>query len=163
METKAQDKRIFDEVKRIILTDQDLKVWGDLGADADMLDERRILLHNFLEKISKPKDKAKRRIKPKFEYKSIELVNITAPDGLKNFEVSEQYVNDNYIHTGSNMQWSSGGGSVLYFTGQGKKVSAKWLDSQTVEVLHDKDIIFTMKRDSSYFCGDEVKVIYIAK
>ena len=61
------------------------------------------------------------------------------------------------------MNWKQGGGSILYFTGQGKNISAKWLDSGTLEVTHDKDIVFSMQNDSSYFFGDSVRVIYKSK
>jgi hypothetical protein len=56
--------------------------------------------------------------------------------------------------------WEQGGGSVLYFTGQGKNISATWLDSKTLEVTHDKDIVFTKQDDRAYFCGDDIKIIY---
>lgn len=88
------------------------------------------------------------------------LVNTIAPDNLKKFDVNEEYTNKNYVHTSGLMMWEQGGGSVLYFTGQGKNISAKWLDSKTLEVTHDKDIEFTMKKESAYFSGDDIKVIY---
>jgi hypothetical protein len=162
-ETKAQNTIIFNKVKDIILTGQDLDLWSSLGADTKLISKRKVVLHKFLEKISLSKEKPKRRIKPKFDFKNIELVKITAPDGLKTFEVGEHYVNDKYVQTGSIMQWKNGGGSVLYFTGQGKKLSATWIDSQALEVLHDKDIVFTRKETTAYYNGDEVTVIYISQ
>ena len=60
------------------------------------------------------------------------------------------------------MRWGQGGGAILYFTGQNKYVSAKWLDSQTLEVTHDKDIQFTKKDETFFFCGDQGKIIYIS-
>ena len=50
---------------------------------------------------------------------------------------------------------------VFHFREQGKKVSVKWSDSQTLEVTYEKGITFTWPKDKSYFMGDEVTVIYI--
>ena len=88
------------------------------------------------------------------------LVNAVSPDNLKKFDINEEYTNKTYTQTSGIMKWEQGGGSVLYFTGQGKNISARWLDSQTLEIAHDKDIVFSMKHESIYFKGDDVKIIY---
>ena len=162
-ETKYQDDQVFKEVEKIIVTEIDVQIWEELGANTVMLEERKEILREFLKKITQPKDKPKRRVKEKFDFKIINLIKIQAPDNLKNFEVNEEYVNGKYIHTSSNMQWKDGGGSILYFTGQGKKIFAGWIDSNTLEVVHDKDIVFTKKDDSAYYLGDKVTVRYIAQ
>ena len=61
------------------------------------------------------------------------------------------------------MIWENGGGSVLYYIGQGYDISAKWLNSQTLEITHNRNISFTMKKNAAFFCGDEVKIIYTAQ
>ena len=99
----------------------------------------------------------------KFEFEMINLVDAKAPDNLKTFGVNEEYINKQYVHTSGLMMWGQGGGSALYFTGQGKTISATWLDNNTLEVTHDKDIVFTKQDDSAYFCGDDIKVIYKPK
>ena len=93
----------------------------------------------------------------------INLVEAVAPDNLKKFGVNEEYTNKQYKHTSGLMMWGQGGGSVLYFTGQGKSITAIWLDNKTLEVTHDKDILFTKQDDSAYFCGDDIKIIYKAQ
>jgi hypothetical protein len=162
-ETKSLDSETLRQVKEIITSGNDLEVWKGLGAAEKTLKQRQIVLDKFLAQISADREKPKRRIRPKFDFEVIELVNITSPDNLKTFRISEEYSNKNYIHTSGIMMWSQGGGSVLYFTGLGMTISAKWLDSNTLEVTHDKNIIFEKQDDSSYFCGDKVKVIYKAK
>lgn len=162
-ETKTQNGQILSRVKQIILKDQDLEVWERLGADAGLLSKRKVVLDSFLKKITQIKDKPKRRVRKKFDFKCICLVNIIAPDGLKTFEINEEYTNGKYIQTSSIMQWRTGGGSVLYYSAQGKVISAQWIDSQTLEVVHDRGIDFTMKRDTAYYCGDAVNVIYMPK
>lgn len=159
-ETKSLDPTVYKQVKEIIETDKDLEVWKGLGADNKIIEKRKKELDKFLTQISTERKKPKRRIRPKFEFEMINLVNAIAPDNLKKFDVNEEYANKNYVHTSGLMMWGKGGGSVLYFTGQGKNISAKWLDSETIEITHDKSIVFTMQKDSAYFCGDDIKVIY---
>jgi len=160
-ETKALDPKIFQQVKEIIDTENDLEVWKSLGADEKTLKKRKIALDKFLLHLSTEKEKPKRRAKPKYEFTYRELINITAPDGQKTFTVSEHFTNGAYVQTGSLLSWGNGGGSVLYFIGQGKHISAKWRDSQTLEVTYDKDIVFTKRDTQFYFCGDQGTVIYI--
>ena len=159
-ETKSLDPTVYKQVKEIIETDKDLEVWKGLGADNKTLEKRKKELDKFLTQISTEREKPKRRVRPKFEFEMINLVNAIAPDNLKKLDVNEEYTNKNYVHTSGLMMWGQGGGSVLYFTGQGKNISAKWLDSKTIEITHDKDIVFTMQKDRAYFCGDDIKVIY---
>ena len=160
-ETKSLDPVIFSQVKEIIESGKDLVLWE--GSDIKTLKKRKAALDTFLLQISTEREKPKRRVRPKFDFETIEIVNITAPDNKKRFRISEEFTNKNYIHTGGIMMWESGGGSVLYFTGQGKFIMAKWLDSQTLEVTHDKDIVFSKKDDKTYFSGDDIKVIYKVK
>ena len=162
-ETKSLDQTIYKQVKEIIESGNDLEVWKGLGADEKSIKQRKVVLDKFLTQISTEKEKPKRRVRPKFEFEMINLVEEIAPDNLKTFSVNEEYTNKNYIHTSGLMNWKQGGGSILYFTGQGKKISAKWLDSKTLEVTHGNDIVFTIQNDSSYFFGDAVKVIYKSK
>jgi hypothetical protein len=58
------------------------------------------------------------------------------------------------------LSWRGGGGSILYFTGQGKFISAKWRDSQTLVITHDIHIVFSKKEEAFYFNGDAGVVIY---
>jgi hypothetical protein len=159
-ETKSLDPTVYKQVKEIIESGKDLEVWKGLGADEKTLQKRKREVEKFLTQISTEKEKPKRRVRLKFEFEMINLVNAVAPDNLKKFDVNEEYTNKNYVHTSGLMMWDQGGGSVLYYTGQGKNISAKWLDDQTLEVTHDKDIVFTKKDESPHFCGDDIKVIY---
>jgi hypothetical protein len=160
-ETKSLDPAIFEQVKNIIESGSDLELWKELGADKNMIKKRASALQNFLKTISTEREKPKRKVKPKFTFELVSIVDIIAPDAKKKFSVSEEYTNSNYIHSSGLVMWRDGGGSVLYFKGQGQHISAKWLDSQTLEVTHDKGIVFTKKDNSSYYYGDDVKLIYI--
>lgn len=159
-ETKSLDPVVYKQVKEIIATGNDLEVWKELGADEKTLKQRKTILDKFLTQISKDREKPKRRIRPKFEFEMINLVNAVAPDNLKKFSVDEEYTNKQYIHTSGSMMWGQEGGSVLYFTGQGKSISATWLDNKTLEVTHDRDIVFTKQDDNACYCGDDIMVIY---
>jgi hypothetical protein len=159
-ETKSQDPVILDKVKNIIEVGKDVDVWKEFDATPVQLEQRKQVLSTFLATLLVPKDKAKRRVKPKFDFATIELINIISPDQKKRFTVKEEFTNGEYIHTSALMMWANGGGSVLYYQGQGKAISARWIDSGTLEVTHVKEIKFTKKDEQSYFCGDAVKVIY---
>jgi hypothetical protein len=160
-ETKSLDPLVYEQVKIIIETGKDLEVWKGLGADEKTLKQRKAHLDKFLIHISTDRKKPKRRIKPKFEFTYRELVHIASPDSQKTFTINEYFTNGVYQQTGSGIMWSTGGGSVLYYTGQGLAISARWIDSQTLEVKHDKHIIFTKKEVTFFYCGDQGKVIYI--
>jgi hypothetical protein len=163
-ETKSLDPTIFQRVKQIIQTGNDIQLWKELGADDKTLKQRQTVLNRFLAQLSTEREKPKRRSRPKFEFTYNQLVNVTAPDGKKTFTVNEHFTNGVYEQTGSMLSWINGGGhSIIYFTEQGKFVSAKWRDSQTLEVTHDKDIQFTKKDDTFFFLGDQGKIIYIPK
>jgi hypothetical protein len=88
-------------------------------------------------------------------------LTLTAPDGQKTFEIIESYVNGEYKDTSSAISWAGGGGSVFYFYTKGKFVTARWVDSQTLEICHDKTIEFAKKDESFYFCGDQGIITYI--
>ncbi len=159
--TKSLDPIVYKQVKEIIESGNDLVVWKELGADEKSLKQRKKILDKFLIQISQAKENPKRRIKPKFEFEFINLIDITAPDNLKKFEVNEEYTNKQYVHTGGLMMWEKGGGgSVLNFTAQGKNISAKWLDNKTLEVTYDQDIVFTMQKENAFFDSDEIRIIY---
>lgn len=58
---KSLDPVIFQKVKEIIRTGQDLELWEELGADRKEINKRKKVLDSFLEKISNEKDKPRKR------------------------------------------------------------------------------------------------------
>lgn len=159
-ETKSTDPIIFNQVKIIIETGKDLEIWKELGADTKTLKKREAVLEKFLSQISIEKDKPKRRVKQKFEFEARKVINISSPDNKKTFVVSQEFANKNYIHTSGLLNWPDGGSGVLYYTNQEKNIDARWLDSHTLEISYDKEIVFTKKENSAYFYGDDVKIKY---
>jgi len=162
-ETKSLDPLVYKQVKEIIETDNDLEVWRGLGADNKTIEKRKKELYKFLTQISIEKEKPKRVVRPKFEYNANHLLTLPAPDGLKTFEIIESYVNGEYKDTSSAITWGGGGGSVFYFYTKGKFVTARWVNSQTLEIRHDKTIEFAKKDESFYFCGDQGVIKYLAE
>jgi len=157
-ETKSQDLEIFKKVKEIIENGDDLKAWEGIGGKE--LTKRKIALNKFLSKISSPKEKIKRRTKAKVSVTSIEIVRTIAPDNLKVFYAGEYYTNGVYVQSAAAMEWERGGGGIFAFIDKGKSIDAHWIDSQTLEIIHDKEIFFHQKRQSSYYSGDEVTIVY---
>ena len=137
-----------------------MEKWN-VGADENTIQERKTELQNFLKLISSEKPKAKRRVRPKFEFTTNELVRISTDDGTKEFKVNEEFTNGKYIHTSGIMEWNSGGGAgIMYFKAEGKKVSAKWIDNNNLEIIHEPNLNFVKKENKSFFRGNEVEIEY---
>jgi hypothetical protein len=162
-ETKSLDKETLDKVKQIIASESDLRLWRDLGATDELIRKRKHGLDKFLKTISAEKDNPKRRVKKKFEFEKKEVVKLASPDGKKVLDIGEEFGDKKYIHTSGLLMWAGGGGSILYFNQASKDISAKWLDSQTLEIIHDRSIMFSKKDEKAYFMGDEVIIKYTEK
>lgn len=63
-ECGALDNDIYEKVKSIIDTGQDLKLWEELNGNSNDLKKRKKVLDEFLGKISSPNSKIKKRKKP---------------------------------------------------------------------------------------------------
>lgn len=160
-ETKSLDNNIFKQVKGIIETESDLQVWKNLGADERTIEKRKKELSKFLTQISTEREKPKRRVLPKFEYTSNQLLSLPSPDGKKTFEIIESNVNGEYINTSSALSWNNGGGSIFQYQAKDKFATAIWIDSQTLEIHHDKSIKFIKKDEAFYFKGDQGIIKYV--
>lgn len=62
-ESKELDDEVYNRVKTIIETEQDLKVWRELDADEKDIKKRKIVLDKFLNDLQTEKPKAKARKK----------------------------------------------------------------------------------------------------
>ncbi|WP_282040024.1 hypothetical protein [Saccharicrinis aurantiacus] len=58
---KSLDPDLFNRVKTIIETGEDIKIWEELGADKKEINKRKKVLDTFLEKLSQEKDKPRKR------------------------------------------------------------------------------------------------------
>tara|TARA_R110002049_G_scaffold157184_12_gene322228 strand:- start:1906 stop:2586 length:681 start_codon:yes stop_codon:yes gene_type:complete len=159
-ETQSLDESLLEKVEKYVESGADLKNWEERDADSRTLEKRATALSSFVAKLRTPRSSKKRRKRPKFDFRMDTLVEIPAPDGKKIFSVNEEFSNGAYIHTGASMMWAGGGGSVFYFTKQGVKVSAHWIDSKQLEVTIEKGIEYSKKDDWAFFCGDKVDVLY---
>ena len=160
-ETKCLEVELLMEIKEIIASGNDLKLWKDLGADKNTINNRKQELNDFLLKISTPRSKAKRRVRPKFEFSVKEILKVTSKDDRKEFVIKEEFTNGQYLHTSSIITWSSvSGAGIMYYKGEGKEVSARWLNNEVLEIKFDKDVEFHKKEEEVYFFGEEVKIIY---
>tara|TARA_B100001059_G_C17693605_1_gene506286 strand:+ start:594 stop:908 length:315 start_codon:yes stop_codon:yes gene_type:complete len=101
--------------------------------------------------------------KKEIEFSMFELVNVKSPDNTKTFIVNEEFTDGNYIHTSGIMEWNSGGAGIMYFTGKGKRVSAKWIDNNNLEIIYEQNLIFDKNENESFFQGDKVKIEYKAE
>lgn len=163
-ETKCLEPSLLNKVKKIIEKESDLERWKELGADEKTVNKRKKVLNKFLNQISVEREKPKKRVKPKIDFTMKELIRVISPDNKKEFVINEEFRNQKYIHTSSMMKWYSGGGAgIMYYEEEGKEVSAKWIDSQTLEITHESNIKFDNKVEISYFKGDAVKIIYKEK
>ncbi|NRS90352.1 hypothetical protein HNQ02_003292 [Flavobacterium sp. 7E] len=69
-ECKELEKAIYDKVEKIILSEENLKLWRQQDADTKTIIKRDIALKKFLTKLTTEKAKPRRRIKIKY-YDSI--------------------------------------------------------------------------------------------
>lgn len=159
-ETKSLEMELLAELKEIIVTGKDLEVWKGLGASTEQLEARKLELANFWKKVSVGREKPKRRIRPKWEFNLLPILSLPAPDGNKILDVNEEFVNEQYSCTSALLNWQSGGGVVFNYLGQGKDLKAQWLDARTLEIWHEKGLVFRQKNTSITFLGDEVKIVY---
>lgn len=159
-ETQSLEPTLLKKVEQYVESGADLKNWEDRGADSKTLKSRASALSSFLKELQNPRPSKKRRRRPKFDFRTETLVEISAPDGKKVFSVSEEYSNGEYIHTGAGMMWANGGGSVFYFAKRGAEISVRWLDSQNLEVTIQKGLTHSKRDDWAFFCGDKVDVHY---
>jgi hypothetical protein len=58
---KSLDPDLFQRVKTIVETGEDIKIWEELGADKKELNKRKKVLDSFLDKLSQEKDKPRKR------------------------------------------------------------------------------------------------------
>src|SRR5690348_15619208 len=79
-ETQSLEPVIYQQVKAIIDSEKDLQLWKELGADSKTVEKRKKELDKFLTQISTERSKPKRRVRPKFEYRSVQLLTLPAPD-----------------------------------------------------------------------------------
>ena len=159
-ETKSLEQSVYEKVRSIITGGSDLKLWEELGASKEDIQNRKIALDSFLKEISSERKTKKRHKKQKHDFRSNKLVELIAPDNHKVFTVTEEFSEGKYIHTSALMMWATGGGSVFYFSKEGAKVSAEWEGSQKLVITTELGIEFSKKDDSAFFCGDQVGVTY---
>jgi hypothetical protein len=160
-ETKSLGLEVFNKVKQIVESGEDLEVWRALGADEKILKKRRQVLDKFLTQITKEREKPKRKIRPKSNYEYITFVDIMAPDLQKTFTVSEIYNNKQYVHTWGTIKWDERVKPVLLYDGQGKKISAEWIGNQTLKISHDRSVNVIRWDDPVPRGKEEINVIYI--
>ena len=159
-ETKCLDQNLYQKIKKIIDSGENIELWKGAGSTDVSLKKRKQVLGDFLSKISVEKQKAKRRSKPKFEFSTLEVVKVISPNGEKLFAFNEEYTNGKYIHTSGLLEWKDGGSGIAYFQGQGKKISAEWTDNNTLQITHEKEIVFIKKEVQSRNFSDIVYIVY---
>lgn len=159
-ETKSLKPELLKQVRKIVESGEELEQWKQEGVDEKTLKKRKEVLAEYLLQISTEREKPKRKARKKFEYSSITLQSLPAPDGNKTIEITESYVNGAYTDTFSMISWSTGGGAVFYFYEKGKFVDACWVDSQILEIRHDKTIVFSKKEECFFYNGDQGVIKY---
>lgn len=160
-ETQTVDPMIYDTVKKIIESGNDLTRWKSLGADEKMLRKREKELTKFLNKISSAKNRTRRIAKKPMEYHAILLVDVGTQDGKKQFSLQEVYVDQIYVQTGGMISWGTSGGSVLSFIHKNAILSARWIDHQTLEITHQANLNFILKEESIFCSGEWIHIRYL--
>lgn len=160
-QTQSLDPALLSKIERYIESGADVKNWEDRGADRDTLRKRSTALSAFLKKLKSPRKSKKRRVRVKSDFRRDKLIELPAPDGKKILTVAEHYTGETYSTTSADVAWTSGGsGPFFYLDKQGAKISARWIDSQNLEITTEKGIEFRKKDDWTFFFGDKVDIHY---
>ena len=163
-ETKSLEPELFSTIKEIITDGNDLDVWKNLGANEKSLKKRQKELEKFLKQISQEKEKPKRRVRPKFEFSTKEIVRAISPDNKKELLIQDEFTNGQYVHTSGIMTWYSGGGvGIFYHDKPDCSMNIKWINSQTIEIRHEKGLNFSKKEKKAFYLGDGIDIKYKEK
>lgn len=155
------EARIFEYLKDLLEKEGNLDRWFQLDTDPMKPEDRVNMLATFelpqsLARLPKPKPKA-----APTEYRiKRSLLALMAPDNRKAIRISEGFINGEYDQTHGLLLWTDGGGGLFDFRGQGKSISAQWLDNQTLEITHDPSVVFGEKDESFFFMGEVIQVKY---
>jgi hypothetical protein len=160
-ETKSLEPELFSTIKKIITDRNDLDVWKNLGANEKSLKKRQKELEKFLKQISQEKEKPKRRVRPKFEFSTKEIVRVISPDNKKEILIQDEYTNGQYVHTSGILTWYSGGGAgIVYHDKPDCRMKIKWINSQSIEIRHEKGLNFSKKENDAFYFGDGIEIKY---
>ncbi|MDJ0917669.1 MAG: hypothetical protein QNJ05_07890 [Woeseiaceae bacterium] len=160
-ETKSLESELLDKVAHFIESGADLANWEDRDADPDTLKKRSSALSAFLKKLKTARKSKKRRVKPKFDFRRDKLIELPAPDGRKVLTVEEHYARGAYSTTVGYLQWAEGGsGTSFCYDAQGVRITARWIDSQNLEITVEKGLEFEKRDDWTFFFGDKVGIQY---
>lgn len=160
-ETKSLERELLQNIVDLVSSGDDLKVWKDLGADENSLKKRQKELEKFLTLISNERPKPKRRVRPKIEFTTTEILRIVSPDNQKELVIQDEYSKGEYIHTSGIMNWFSGGGAgIFYHNKANSKMTANWIDPQNIQLTHETRLNFSKQENKAFFMGDEVHFNY---
>jgi hypothetical protein len=160
-ETKSLEPELLQNIVDLVSTGDDLRLWKELGADDKSLKKRQKELEKFLTLISTERPKARRRVRPKIEFTTNEILRTISPDNKKELVVQDEYSNGEYIHTSGIMSWFSGGGAgIFYHNKANSKLFAKWINNQNIVLTHEPRLNFSKKENKVFFSGDEVHFNY---
>ncbi len=160
-QTQSLDPALLGKIEQFIESGADIRNWQDRGADSDTLEKRSSALSAFLKKLKTPRQSKKRRVRIKSDFRREKLVELLSPDGKKVLTVAEHYSDGAYSTTSGDVVWASGGGGpFFYLDKQGAKISARWIDSQNIEVTIEKGVEFRKRDDWTFFFGDKVDIHY---
>ncbi len=115
--------------------------------------------------IRKPRSTKKRRVKSGPRIKTVVLISLASPDGLKTLRVQETYRDEEFINASGMMMWTDGGGSIFHVYRPGMEGTAKWLGSQRMEIrfsnIIESELQFGVGNErEAFFDGDRVELIY---
>lgn len=159
-ETNSLNDELYQNVKKIIDSENDITVWENLGSDSEMLENRKQELIKFLDQISSPIQKKIRRKKEKIDYFG-KIVFISQPEDKRcTLTVTDEYINKKYVQSGAVLMWEEGGGAIFYYEKPDASITAKWIKKNRVLIIHEDGLKFTKKEDETQFRGDKIYIEY---
>jgi hypothetical protein len=158
-ETQSLNDTVFKQVKEIIESGKNLELWKE--ANDKVIEKRKAALHRFLAQLSQPRERPKRKKKLRTKCNEIQLLELPAPNSNKILSIVETYIDGVFKYTRCELKWKLSSSTIFCFYQKEKHVTARWIDSEILEVTHDKTIVFAKKQRTFCRGNDQGTIKYI--
>jgi len=161
-ETGNLDSPSLATIRDLINNDLESRIYRTLEYRSSDIEERRLVLKEFLVKLesSAPKKKTKKQKRPVVTFN--ELFRMVSDDGQLVVTASESFVDGVYRATSCSAMWDkSGDGGVFQFQRLGETLNAKWTGTREVTIFHSPGFPFQQKNTSLYYSGNTLVVRYV--
>lgn len=153
-ETKMLGKELFNEIKTMVETGSNLDLRRKLGVDERTVGRRKHYLKKFLRIISHELPRPKEPTKPKSWFSTKKILESYAPDRKKILLIENELKDGQYIGTRCViLQFTTNATNnsrIFYHDNPDGEITVNWIDGQTLEIIHSRDINFSSKKTMAF-------------